>query len=151
MFDLEEETGVLANLQRIDQTGLRTLRDGGQVIGTGLKMMHSVHPPAHPINICEGWATGVTLYNSGRNVVIAWNTGNLGTVARIIRKQEPGRTIYIAADNDQWSNETNPGLEAATKAGIAIDAGVIYPDFTGLDTSSCPTDFNDYQNLGGQL
>ena len=58
--------------------------------------------------------------------------------------------IIIAADNDQWT-DGNPGLTKARQAAAITRSKVIYPDFTGMDTSSHPTDFNDYVRLGGVL
>ena len=62
----------------------------------------------------------------------------------------PAADITIAADNDQWT-EGNPGLTKARQAAAMTRAKVIYPDFTGMDTSSHPTDFNDYVRLGGVI
>ena len=149
MSDLSVVPQIM-NLQRISPLGKKKFLYGGQVVGTGLELIHNTEPPASPLYICEGWATGISLFNSGRNVVVAWNTANLQTAARDIRTRYEDRILYIAADNDQWT-EGNPGLTAATNAGIAVNAGIVYPNFDGLEVNSKPTDFNDYINLGGEL
>ena len=78
------------------------------------------------------------------------SAGNLEPVARAVRKQYPNAQITIAADNDQWTPK-NTGKRAGQRAALAIRAALILPDFTGLDTSGRPTDFNDLIALGGAI
>jgi putative DNA primase/helicase len=75
-----------------------------------------------PIIICEGIATGVSIYVStdfAYWVVCALDSGNLRGIAEAIRDRFPLRSIIIAADNDT-ETEGNPGVSAATKTALAI-------------------------------
>ncbi len=97
--------------------------------------------------ICEGFATGATLHlDTGFQVIVAFNAGNLLSVAQVIRGLYPDIEILIAADNDQWT-PGNPGLTKAKAAAQAVRGKVLVPNFTGLDISSKPTDWNDYVRL----
>jgi putative DNA primase/helicase len=81
-------------------------------------------------------------------VVVAFNAGNLSAVAREIRARHPAAEIILAADNDQWT-EANPGLTKAREAALEIRAKLLVPDFTGMDTSHKPSDWNDMRRLRG--
>lgn len=90
--------------------------------------------------IAEGYATAATLHEqTGKAVVVAFDAGNLQSVATKIRQLTPESQIYIAADNDHNSS-TNIGIEAAKKAAQAIDAKVIAPKFELGEKAS---DWND--------
>ena len=100
--------------------------------------------------ICEGFSTAATVHEAtGMPTFIAFDCGNLKSAAEAIRKQYPKAAIVIAGDNDCWKGEVNPGLEAAKEAAKAVNGSWRIPDFTGLDTSAKPTDFNDLAALAG--
>ena len=99
------------------------------------------------IYICEGYATGATIYEAtGGTVVIAFDAGNLLQVAISIKDGSPIHNITICADNDQFK-PGNPGLTAGEKAAKKINAALCYPAFKNLSTK--PTDFNDLASLEG--
>lgn len=59
--------------------------------------------PSHPevIFICEGWATGCSIFEALHvPVVVAFSAGNLQPVATAFREKYPDTKICIAADND---------------------------------------------------
>lgn len=101
----------------------------------------------HTILICEGWATGATLYESTQlYTIVAIDAGNIIHVAKEIRKKYPLHRIIICADNDQYK-KSNTGIKAAEKASCAVDADVVYPIFK--DIKDKPTDFNDLYHESG--
>lgn len=101
------------------------------------------------IYICEGYSTGATIHEAiGKAVIIAFDAGNLAAVAERIRAAYLEANLIIAADNDAHG-EKNTGLEGAEKAQKAGMAHIVAPDFTGLETDSKPTDFNDLMMLAG--
>jgi putative DNA primase/helicase len=140
--------GQIVNVQKIDW-------DGNKRFFTGARVKGAVCPIGNyggVIYICEGYATGCSLYEHiGHAVAVAFNAGNLYHAAISIRQMYPGATIIMAADNDVETEKRigkNPGLEAAMRAASAVDAKVIYPVFEeGYDG----TDFNDYFTQGGGL
>lgn len=140
--------GKLVSLQFIGTDGGKRFLTDGQLKGT----YATIGRPGDTILIAEGYATAVTLHTAtGHAVVIAFNAGNLEPVAKIIRDKFTDKQIVICADNDQWTTEPidNPGLHYAKLAAKPIGARVAYPDFTGADLDTRPTDWNDYALLYG--
>ena len=110
------------------------------------------------VAIAEGWATGASIYQAmGLPVFVAFDAGNLPTVAAMVRAKLPQTRIVIAADNDQWNpSKGNPGLAAATEAAAAVGGIVVAPPFKpedgmeGLDGKMTgPTDWNDFHQKHG--
>ena len=102
-----------------------------------------------PLLIAEGYATGASLYlATGYAVLIAFNAGNLETVARAARARYPDREIMLCADNDCETVKPdgtpwNPGKEAASRAARAINGKLaVCPAHDGK-----ATDFNDLHRL----
>lgn len=100
------------------------------------------------IVVCEGYATGATIYQAtGHFVAVAFDAGNLRTVATALRNQYPLAVILIAADDDQWSKSGNDGVKQAHQAAQTAAAMMVVPRFA--DLTSKPTDFNDLHQLEG--
>ncbi|MCE2830988.1 MAG: toprim domain-containing protein [Oxalobacteraceae bacterium] len=108
------------------------------------------------IYIGEGYATCASIHEAtGCPAIVAFDAGNLPSVAERIRAKFPTAKIVIAADNDRWTVPTpdkpntieNPGVHYATRAAREIGAALVIPDFKNLDSK--PTDFNDLHNLEG--
>jgi phage/plasmid primase-like uncharacterized protein len=126
--------GTIATLQFIDQDGTkRFLKDGikhGNYFAIG--------KPGGSIYLCEGFATGATIYQvTNEPVIVAFDAGNLKLVAERIRREHPAAKIILAADNDTGTNG-NPGLTKAKEAAAAVGGVVVYPTFENEGT-----DFND--------
>lgn len=103
--------------------------------------------PGKPIAIAEGYATAASIHAAtGWCVVVAWDAFNIPNVAEVWRESVPDATFVICADNDQWTTTPveNPGVHYAKRAGAAINARVVYPEFAELiGDDDRPTDFND--------
>lgn len=102
------------------------------------------------IVICEGYSTGASIHMStGYCVVVAFDAGNVPTVAKLMRQQFGRATIVVAADNDQWHEDgkQNDGVHYARQASITTGGLLAVPKFTRL--SDKPTDFNDLHVLEG--
>lgn len=100
------------------------------------------------ILLCEGWATGATLFEATQKTVyVCIDSGNLVHVAKIVREKYPMSHIIVCADNDQYK-KVNTGLKSADKVACEVDADIVYPTFK--NTKNKPTDFNDLmlENLG---
>lgn len=104
--------------------------------------------PKKRIIICEGWATGASIYEAtGDFVMVAFDCGQLEDKAKIAREKWPKLQIIIAADNDQFTHK-NPGITMAEKLSKEIpDCSYVYPEFS--DLSNKPTDFNDLHVMSG--
>lgn len=101
------------------------------------------------IRLCEGWATGCTIYEAiGAPVVCSLGANNLLSVAQQLKKKYPDALLKICADNDQWG-EYNTGFIHAKDVALLTGSTIYWPDFTGFDCSQKPTDFNDLMCLAG--
>ena len=105
------------------------------------------------IIICEGVATGETLYRLTQKrfrVVCAMNCHNLEAVTKGIAARYPRADILIGADNDLGTyakTGDNPGRSCAdlvVRTGYA--KGIIIPDFLAHQDGS---DWNDYEAING--
>lgn len=142
---------VLTTLQFIAPDGSKRFLSGGRIGGCWFGIQSQ---KAGPILLGEGFATMATLHQeTGAPAVIAFNATNLAPVSKAIRRLNPYDEILVCADDDRWT-EGNPGRSKARLAALGIGAKVLIPDFSGLDLSSRPTDWNDWfrlQRAGGRV
>ena len=132
-------SGVLVNLQRITTNGNKRFLFGGRIKGAYSPLGRIT--PGKPLCICEGWATGATLHESGYTVACAMNAGNLKPLALALRAEYHTTEIIIAGDDDRQT-EGNPGRTAANAAAIAVGGLVAFPDWPNSAPDTL-TDFND--------
>ena len=138
--------GSLSSLQFIDVNGGKQFLQGGAVKG-GCFTIGAVSE-ADTFLLCEGFATGASLHEAtGRPVVVAFNAGNLETVARGLRAQYPTVTLIVYADDDA-ATKGNPGVTKATEAAHAVAGRLAIPDF-GANRPEGVSDFNDLAKLRG--
>lgn len=143
---LQDITGTVHSMQFIDADGTKKFLYQGRVQGCFYPVSKV---PGGPVLICEGYATGASLYEAtGWTTICAMNCGNLMAVAKAFREQFPNRSIVICADNDQFT-EGNPGLTKARETVKAISGILATPDFSDSDLGERPTDFNDLHRLSG--
>jgi putative DNA primase/helicase len=138
--------GDIHSLQFIGTDGDKKFLFGGRIKGC----YFSVGNPngAAALCIAEGFATGATIHEStGYPVAIAFNAGNLGSVAKAMRDKFPDLPLILCADDD-YRTEGNPGLTKATEAARAVGGLLAVPDF-GSNRPDGMTDFNDMATLLG--
>jgi len=131
--------GVLVNLQRITPDGGKRFLFGGLIKGCYSPLGQVAAD--RPLCICEGWATGATLHESGYTVACAMNAGNLKSVAMALRAEYHSVEIIIAGDDDRRT-DGNPGRTAANAAAVAAGGLVTFPEWPA-DAPDTLTDFND--------
>ena len=153
LVPLRDEAGKLWNLQRIapakpaDGRTDKLLLKGGRKSG----LWHWCGDPANApiLLIAEGYATAASLHEAtGRPVAVAFDAGNLGHVARALRKLHPAALLLIAGDDDvQTFAKTgrNPGREAATKAARSVHGLAVFP----APLPEGASDFNDLHQASG--
>ncbi len=130
----------LVNIERITPEGDKRGLKGGQRKG----VYHRFGGQCWTVYICEGWATGASLYlmeNQSVRVYSAMGKGNLLAVAKIAKSQNPDSRCILVADNDTHL-AGNPGLNEALKAAKAIEATLILPNLSEQKAGGC--DFSDY-------
>ncbi len=137
----------IISVQTITPAGDKRFLKGGRMAGGFYRIPGA--SASSPLVIGEGFATLASLVEqTGCPGVVAFNAGNLLAVSREMRRRYPEAPIVLAGDNDAWT-PGNPGATKARAAAVAIRAKLMMPDFTGLDLSTKPTDWNDYYRLTG--
>lgn len=125
---MRDVDGTLHSLQFIGKDGRKTFLTGGRKRGC----YHAIGRPAAALCICEGLATGSTIYQAtGHATAVAFDAGNLQPVAKALRQKFPLLTLVIAADNDT-ETPGNPGLTAARAAARAVGAALAVPVFRSV-------------------
>lgn len=139
IIPLRDETGGLWSLQRIAPDGTKRFMPGGRT-----KSRFHVIKGGERIGIAEGYATAATLFEkTGDTLFVAFNAGNLKSVAVTARAMYPSAHLTLWADNDQFT-DGNPGVTKAQEAAVVSSANAIkIPDFSGYDLNNKLTDWND--------
>lgn len=143
--------GEIQSYQTIDANGEKRYLKGGKKDGG----FHEIRGDRKRIFICEGYATGATVFEAtGSSVFVAFDTSGLLPVAKAVRLLFPAARIYMAADNDHKTEITsgvNPGITKARSAAKEIFAEVVYPEFTKEERQleNPPSDWNDLSRLRG--
>lgn len=136
---IRDATGTITSVQFIYEDGSKLLKSNGKVKGCYYSFGGK---PADTLLVCEGFATGASLYAvTGYPVAVAFNAGNLEAVARVLRGKLPGIQIIVCADDDRFKESGNTGLIKAKAAAAAVGGLLAVPVFQSDDGQ--PTDFND--------
>jgi putative DNA primase/helicase len=144
LIPMRDTAGNLHSLQVIDPEGGKRFQTGGRIKGC----YHSIGKPDGVLIVCEGYATGASIYEAtGHAVAVAFNAGNLLDVAQALHQKYPALRLVLAADDD-WQTDGNPGLSKATKAARAVGGWLAVPRFSA-DRPDKATDFNDLHALAG--
>ena len=136
--------GRLVNLQRIARDGSKRFLFGGRVTGC-YSLLGLIEADAQ-LYVCEGWATGATLYeHTGAAVACAMNAGNLLAVGAHLRRTYPDCSLIFAGDDDRLTaaeGKGNPGRTAANAAAAAVGGEVVFPAWPATAPLTL-SDFND--------
>ncbi|WP_394809302.1 toprim domain-containing protein [Nitrosomonas sp.] len=129
------ESDQLVNLQFINPKGEKRFLSGGRKRGC----FHIIGDLSQRILICEGFATGASLFEaSGQRVVVAFDAGNLLPVAKNIRELAPDAEIIICGDNDL----SGMGQTKAREAALSIGGKLLIPPIPGTDWNDILTGGN---------
>lgn len=145
--------GEMHSLQKIDHDGNKLFLKGGRQKGVMFVIDPQNKLGRETAIICEGYATGATLFEqTGNPVVIAFNAGNLLPVSQALRDKYPEAKFAIAADNDHKLESRpmgNVGILKAQEAAQAIGAQVLVPPLLASEKAKGLTDWNDLQKERG--
>lgn len=134
------EGAALHSLQFIGADGVKRFLTDGKKKGCYC----SIGNPAGAAALCiaEGFATGATIHEAtGLPVAVAFDAGNLESVALTVRTRYPNLSLIICADDDM-ATEGNPGVTKATAAAFSVGGRLAIPAF-GENRPPAGTDFND--------
>lgn len=105
--------------------------------------------PSGVILVCEGYATGASLFEAyGLPVAVAFDAGNLQPVAVAIAKRYKGVKVLVCADDD-YLTDGNPGVSKAEAAALACGGAWLAPVFAKDREGKKITDFNDLHAAEG--
>lgn len=131
VIPMRDSYGILHSLQFIDGDGNKRFLSGGRK----KSCYFAIGSPLESLCIAEGYATAASVHEStGLPVAVAFDAGNLESVARALRAKFPEIEITLCADNDEQT-PGNPGLTKAREAAAACGALLAVPPIAG--------DFND--------
>lgn len=136
--------GKICALQYVSPDGEKRFEKGSRKQGS----LFEIPGDTGKLVVCEEYSTGASIHEAtGHAVVVAFDAGNLVSVAKAVRKKYGADAeIILAADNDKWKPDIgNIGVDSAKNAAIEIDAKLTIPKFTHTETK--PTDFNDLARL----
>lgn len=130
LIPMRDTTGTMIALQTIDASGNKRFLSGARKRG----LYHGVGGPlVDVVAIVEGYATGISVHDAtGHPVAIAFDAGNLKSVAQALRSKYPNINIVICADDDRATEEKigrNPGRYYADLAAQAVGGSVAVPEF----------------------
>lgn len=134
----------LTSLEFINAQGEKRFLPGGSKSGGYFSIGHY----SGVIVVAEGFATAASVHEAtGHATAVAFDNGNLKSVAVALREKFADARIIIAADDD-YQTAGNPGVTEAHKVAAAVDALVATPEF-GVERPDGATDFNDMMlNMG---
>ncbi|WP_413190921.1 primase-helicase zinc-binding domain-containing protein [Psychrobacter sp. AT9] len=153
-YNTDTKQTTLVNVQTIAADSEKLFLKGGLVSGAYFTIGSSVMFSGGVILICEGYATGATIFDAmsySLPVIVAFNANNLIPVAQSIRAQYPDHRIIICADDDSATAikmrdkdiadgkepkllvEYNAGIHKAQQAAINVAGEVVTPSFDTLD------------------
>lgn len=133
--------GEIRSLQKIGSQ--KTFMSGGEKTNNFYTTDGKVPSGKAEIIIAEGYATAdsVSRLSRGKQVVVAFDVGNMVNVAKLMRETYPDARITIASDNDHHKGaEKNIGLNKANEVAKEIGAIVVTPPF---NRGALGTDWND--------
>lgn len=139
LIALWNEQREISTLQFIDPQGDKRFLVGGKKAGA-FAVIGKHDAPHNRILICEGFATGASLFeDTGNFTICAMDAGNLEPVSRAIRRLFAVAPITICGDNDL----SGVGQKAAKSAAVICNGSWIVPTQAGAD-------FNDVISGGNE-
>ena len=138
---------TITSLQTISPSGEKRFMLGG-VKRAGFFQITSEDSPKDKVVICEGYATGASIFEAtGLTVAVAFDSGNLLPVAQAIRVTRSELKLIIAADDD-WKSDINIGLTKAKEAAQKVGGSLVVPNFLN-NRNDKDSDFNDLARMYG--
>jgi putative DNA primase/helicase len=120
--------GTMTSLQFIFSDGAKRFLRNGATKGGSYTIGDLTK--ATTLLICEGFATGASLYEAtGYPTVMTFSAGNLTPVAKQLRQLCPAVTLVVCGDNDL----SGTGQREARQAAEAVSGRLVFPETVGMD------------------
>lgn len=144
---LVDISGKLCSLQKIYSDGHKMFLAKGKKKACFFQI--GERKDGEIVYVCEGFSTGASIHDSTKRCVfVAFDAGNITSVAGDLKKRYPAQQILVCADNDQFG-EKNTGIKAAQECKLKHAIDFVYPTFSDGHKDQRPTDFNDLYCLSG--
>lgn len=130
---IKDVNGSIWSYQTIAADGFKKFMSGGKVSGG----FHQIGAPTDKVILCEGYATGATIYEqTGIPCIVCFNAGNIQKVAKSL----PYKEIIIAADNDPAGIKSIGDYPAIVPSQDGYDWNDVYCEFgsSPLIDAFCP-------------
>ena len=139
VIPLQDRDGQIHSVEFIDGAGMKLFLSGGRKAGC----WYAIGEANGVLCVAEGYATAASIHEAtGQFVAVAFDCGNMPSVAKQLRDLHPTAKIVICADDDK-KTKGNPGATAAAKAAQESNAMIAVP---ALPNGG---DFNDQHALKG--
>jgi putative DNA primase/helicase len=128
VIPLRDTLGIIHSLQFVDAEGNKRFLTGGSITSH----YHAIGKYQGTLCIAEGYATAATIHQAtGHATAVAFNAGNLKSVAIALRKKFLQAKLTICADNDRFT-PGNPGVTKAREAALAVGGFLTVPRFSHI-------------------
>lgn len=95
------------------------------------------------IFLCEGYATGYSLYEATKGVVfVCFDVANVGVLAKSLKERFPDIEVVICTDNDR-KKTTKVGLYKGFEYSYLYNSPFIFPVFPNEEKYDNDSDWND--------
>lgn len=149
VIPLRNENEEVRTLQRIDETGFKSLKKNGQKAGNYFVVGDQELRNGEPILYAEGYSTSASIAEAtGRPVVMTVDAGNLPPVAEKLKSRYPDSPHVVLGDDDR-DNKVNKGREKAEEAAALTGGTFEVPEFSDQEKQQGLTDFNDLHQARG--
>lgn len=154
---MKDINGKFWGYQTIDAGGQKLYLPGQKTDGCFFRF--GKLNPKEVVYICEGFATGVSIYAAtGKTTVVAFSAGGLISVSQAFRNDYQSLRIVLCGDEDVWNlgrggRPYHTGRRAAKTAASRVQGSICQVSFRDLNADTFqrtrPTDFNDLHVLCG--
>ncbi|MFS2012030.1 zincin-like metallopeptidase domain-containing protein [Azospirillum sp. CT11-132] len=149
LVPIQDMNGKVMSVQAITAEGRKNFQKEARTQGGYFLIGDAA--ASKSVLVAEGYATAATLHReTGLAVAVAFNAGNLGPVAEVLRQRYSDKPLVIAGDNDhvkERQGKPNVGREKAEDAAARVGGTVLLPTFRPNDRG---TDWNDLARSQGR-
>lgn len=132
--------------QRITETGVKLQRIDISTVGA-FYCIGDWRTSTKRIYLCEGYATGYSLYLATNGVVfVCFDVHNIGVVLKLIKERFPNVEVIICTDNDR-KKKTKVGLFKGFEYSYLYNSPFIFPVFPNDEKYSDDSDVNDLSKI----
>lgn len=128
--------------QRITDQGVKLQRIDISTVGA-FYCLGEWRTSTKRIYLCEGYATGYSLYLATNGVVfICFDVHNIGIVLKLLKAKYPHIEVIICTDNDR-KKKTKVGLYKGFEYSYQYDSPFVFPVFPNEEKYANESDWND--------